>query len=512
MTPIRRAILSVHDKSGLIDLARALAARDVQILSSGGTAARLREAGIPVTPVQEVTDFPEILDGRVKTLHPRIAGGLLARTELDRHVEQLREHGIPTIDLVVVNLYPFEQTVADPACTPGDALENIDIGGPTLIRAAAKNHPRVTVVVDPGDYDGLRAELDAGEGATGEEFRARMAAKAFRHTAAYDAAIAGYLGRGEVFPERMVLSMRHAQELRYGENPHQRAALYTEPGHRGPGVAHARQLGGKPLSYNNLSDADSALAIVREFDDPAAVIVKHGNPCGAARHASDLTAAFEGARQTDPLSAFGGIVALNRPLDLATAEAIAGTFFEVILAPAFAEDALARLQRKKALRLLDVGALDRDPIGGPDLKRIRGGYLITDWDASSEADGRVVTRRPPSDEERAAMAFGWRLAKHVRSNAIVLARADQAVGVGAGQMSRVDAVRIAVDKAQLPVAGSAMASDAFFPFRDGLDAAVDAGVTAVIQPGGSVRDDEVIAAADERGVAMVFTGVRHFKH
>ena len=306
--------------------------------------------------------------------------------------------------------------------------------------------------------------------------------------------------------------MRHAQELRYGENPHQRAALYTEPGHRGPGVAHAHQLGGKPMSYNNLADADSALAVVREFDDPAAVVVKHGNPCGAARHHSDLTAAFAGARETDPLSAFGGIVALNRTLDLPTAEAIAATFFEVVLAPGFEPDALARLQRKKALRLLEVGEMDREPTGGSDLKRIRGGYLITDWDSAAEVDGEVVTRRAPTDDERAAMAFGWRLAKHVRSNAIVLASRDQAVGVGAGQMSRVDAVRLAVDKAQLPVSGSAMASDAFFPFRDGLDAAVDAGVTAVIQPGGSVRDAEVIAAADERGVAMIFTGVRHFKH
>ncbi len=512
MKPIRRAILSVYDKQGVEELAASLAERGVELYSSGGTASRLRDAGVPVTEVQELTGFPEILDGRVKTLHPKVAGGLLGRTDLEGHVAQMREHGIPTIDLVVVNLYPFEEVTAVPGCSLATALENIDIGGPTMIRAAAKNHPRVTVVVDPGDYEVLTAELETHDGATSEGFRARMAAKAFRHTAMYDAGIAAYLGTGESFPERLVLPLRHAQELRYGENPHQRAALYVEPGYQGPGVANAWQLGGKPLSYNNLADADSALAIVREFEDPAAVIVKHGNPCGAARDAADLAAAFEAAKQTDPMSAFGGIVALNRTLDLTTAQAIAGTFFEVVLAPGFEKAALERLRRKKALRLLEVPDMGGETGGGMDLKRIRGGYLVTDWDRTDEAGGEVVTRRQPTDDERAAMAFAWRLVKHVRSNAIVLAHANQAVGVGAGQMSRVDSVQLAVSKAQLPVTGTAMGSDAFFPFRDGLDAAVDAGVTAVIQPGGSVRDEEVIGAADERGVAMIFTGVRHFKH
>ncbi len=512
MTPIRRAIISVFHKQGVTELASALVARGVEIYSSGGTAAALAAAGISVTPVGDLTGFPEILDGRVKTLHPRIAGGLLGRTDDDAHVAQMREHGIQPIDLVVVNLYPFEEKTADPDCTVEEALENIDIGGPTMIRAAAKNHPRVTVVVDPGDYGALLQELETHDGATSDGFRAHLAARAFRHTAAYDAVISGHLGRDERFPEVMVLPLRHGQALRYGENPHQAAALYLEPGFRGPGVASARQLGGKPLSYNNLADADSALAIVREFDEPAAVIVKHGNPCGAARHRDQLHTAFECARETDPMSAFGGIVALNRSLDPATAEAIAGTFFELVLAPGFDGGALERLQRKKALRLLEVADLGAAPEGGLDLKRIRGGYLVTDWDAAEERDGEVVTRRQPTDEERAAMAFGWRLVKHVRSNAIVLSRADQAVGIGAGQMSRVDSVQLAVSKARLPVAGTAMASDAFFPFRDGLDAAADAGVTAVIQPGGSVRDSEVIAAADERGVAMIFTGMRHFRH
>lgn len=512
MKPIRRAILSVYDKQGVDELAATLAGRGVQLFSSGGTAARLTDAGIPVTPVHELTGFPEILGGRVKTLHPRVAGGLLGRTDDDEHVAQMREHGIPAIDLVVVNLYPFEEVTSDPDCSLSAALENIDIGGPTMIRAAAKNHPRVTVVVDPGDYGSLVEELRENDGATSDAFRARLAAKAFRHTATYDAGIAAYLGTGQTFPERLVLPLRHAQDLRYGENPHQRAALYVEPGYQGPGVANACQLGGKPLSYNNLGDADSALAIVREFDEPAAVIVKHGNPCGAARHESDLCTAFEGARATDPMSAFGGIVALNRTLDAATAEVIAGSFFEVVLAPGFEEPALERLRRKKALRLLEVPDIRGDSTGGLDMKRIRGGYLITDWDAADETDGEVVTRRAPTDEERAAMGFAWRLVKHVRSNAIVLARAHQAVGIGAGQMSRVDSVQLAVSKARLPLEGTAMGSDAFFPFRDGLDAAVDAGVTAVIQPGGSKRDGEVIEAADERGVAMIFTGVRHFKH
>ena len=512
MTPIRRAILSVYRKEGLVELAGFLADRGVEIISSGGTASTLAASGVPVTPVHEHTGFPEILDGRVKTLHPRVAGGLLGRPELDEHRRQMEQHDIPPIDLVVVNLYPFEEVTADPDCSLERALENIDIGGPTLIRAAAKNHPRVAVVVDPEDYSALIEDIRRNEGAVGDPLRTELARKAFRRTASYDAAIAAWLASDEPFPEQQLLDLRRLQELRYGENPHQAAALYAEAGYRGPGVANARQLGGKALSYNNLADADSALAIVRGFEAPAAVIVKHGNPCGAAQHSQLLANAFEAARQTDPMSAFGGIVALNRTVDLATAEAIAGTFFEVVLAPGFDEAAVERLRRKKALRLLEITDFDAVPRGGLDLKRIRGGFLLAQWDESGETTGDVVTRRAPTDVERRAMAFSWRLVKHVRSNAIVLAREDQAVGIGAGQMSRVDAVHLAVHKAQLPTAGCALASDAFFPFRDGLDAAADAGVTAVIQPGGSVRDPEVIEAADERGVAMIFTGVRHFRH
>ncbi len=514
MGVIRRAILSVHDKSGLADLGRALADRGVEIVSTGGTAAHLADAGVPVTTVAEVTGAPEILGGRVKTLHPRIAGAILGRPEMERDRAELTRHDIDPFGLVVVNLYPFERTVADPACGLDEALENIDIGGPTMIRAAAKNHPRVAVVVDPGDYGAIVDEMDRRDGSLTDETRAALALKAFRHTAAYDAAIATFLGRddGETFPPRMVLSLRHQQSLRYGENPHQAAALYVEPGFSGPSVATARQLGGKALSYNNLADADAALALVREFDRPAAVVIKHTNPCGAAVHDGGVTAAFRAAMETDPMSAFGGIVAVNRPVDLECAEAIAETFFEVVLAPGYAEDALARLQRKKKLRLLEIPAWDEEARGGPDLKRIRGGYLVTEWDGVTLVPGEVVTERRPTDAQRRALDLAWTLVKHVRSNAIVLANENQAVGIGAGQMSRVDAVEIAVRKARLPTEGAVLASDAFFPFRDGIDAAAAAGIAAVIQPGGSVRDPEVVAAADEHGLAMILTGMRHFKH
>ncbi len=513
MASIRRAVLSVWHKEGLVALARFLAERDVELISTGGTARALREAGLAVTAVDEVTGFPEILGGRVKTLHPGIAGGILGRAGHDGDAAQMEQHGIRPIDLVVVNLYPFEQTIARPGCTRGEAVEDIDIGGPTMVRAAAKNHDRVAVVVDPADYGALIEEIAAGDGGVSQATRERLAAKAFRHTAAYDAAIAGYLTpEDEPFPERHTLSMERLAVLRYGENPHQQAALYGEAGFRGPSVATAAQLGGKALSYNNLADADGALALLREFEQPAAVIVKHTNPCGAARDDGSLSAAFRAALACDPKSAFGGIVALNRVVDLAAAEAVAETFFEVVLAPGFEEDALARLRRKKNLRLLRVDHLGEPAVGALDCKRIRGGYLLTEWDEQLRGESRVATEREPTADELAALDFAWRVCKHVRSNAIVLTGRDQTVGIGAGQMSRVDAVEIAVQKAALPTAGTVMASDAFFPFRDGVDAAADAGVTAVIQPGGSVRDDEVVAACDERGLAMIFTGMRHFRH
>ena len=509
MSRIQRALLSVYAKDGLLELASFLAEQGVELISTGGTGQALSEAGIPVTRVSEVTGFPEIMGGRVKTLHPRVAGAVLGRTDRDDDRAQMDEHGIRPIDLVVVNLYPFEQVTADPECTLAEALETIDIGGPTLIRSAAKNHTRVTVVVDPGDYPALIEEI-GDHGAVSAETRSRLAAKAFRRTAAYDAAISRYLD-DDPFAEQLVVPMRLQQVLRYGENPHQRAALYDEPGWAGPSVTNAEQLGGKKLSYNNLADADAALDLVREFDEPAAVIVKHTNPCGVARGAGPAEA-FRRALQTDPMSAFGGIVALNRPLDEAAAEAIAGVFFEVIIAPDYSERALERLQRKKMLRLLRLPDLTSVQRGAPDLTRIRGGFLVTEWDDAPVVDWEVVTRRAPTDEESRALQFAWKVVKHVRSNAIVLTTADGAVGIGAGQMSRVDSVEIAVRKAQLPTDGCALGSDAFFPFRDGVDAAAAAGVRAIVQPGGSKRDAEVIAAADEHGMAMVVTHMRHFRH
>jgi phosphoribosylaminoimidazolecarboxamide formyltransferase / IMP cyclohydrolase len=511
MAAIRRAILSVFSKEGLLELASFLAGQDVELISTGGTAAVLREAGIPVTRVSDVTGFPEVMDGRVKTLHPRVAGGILGRTHLERDRVQMEEHGIQSIDLVVIDLYPFEEISSRPGCERAEAIEMIDIGGPTMIRAAAKNHDRVTVLVDPADYSALRDEMLANDGGVQPSFRAAMAAKAFRRTAAYDATIAGYLTE-DPFPERLVLPMTLQQPLRYGENPHQAAALYREDGWIGPSVTTAEQLGGKKLSYNNLSDADAAMALVREFDDPAAVVVKHTNPCGVARHVEDITQAFEAALETDPKSAFGGIVALNRPVDLRAAEAIAKIFFEVIIAPGYEAAALERLRRKKNLRLLQLPDLAGPQRGAMDLKRIHGGYLVTEWDDEMQSTHEVVSRRAPTPDEKGAMAFAWAVCKHVRSNAIVLTSRDQAVGIGAGQMSRVDSVEIAVRKAQLSTAGCALASDAFFPFRDGVDAAAAAGATAIVQPGGSVRDAEVIEAADEHDMAMVFTRMRHFRH
>lgn len=512
MLPIRRAVLSVYRKDGIVDLARFLAARGVEIYSTGGTERALLEAGVPVVPVSRVTGFPEILDGRVKTLNPRLLGGVLARKDSAVHLQTLEAHGIPAVDLVVCNLYPFEEAVADPGCDVARALENIDVGGPTMIRAAAKNHPSVAVVIDPGDYGQVRAQMEANDGALDAPLRERLAARAFAHTAAYDAAIARWFARAEPFPERVALPLVKVSDLRYGENPHQRAALYAEPGWKGPTLARAEVLAGKEMSFNNYADAEAAVALVRELGGPAAVVVKHANPCGAAVAEEGLAHAYEAALVGDPVSAFGGILAFNRPVDEGVAGRVAERFYEVVLAPDFTPEALERLTRKKNLRLVRLRDMNEASSGGPDWKRLRGAFLASDWDEGVPEGERVVTRRAPTAAEAEALAFARTVCKHVRSNAIVLASGREVVGVGAGQMSRVDSVAIATRKAGARAAGAVLASDAFFPFADGLLAAVEGGVTAVIQPGGSVRDDEVVAAADERGVAMVFTGVRHFRH
>ncbi len=514
-TTIRRAVLSVFDKAGLIELATGLRRHGVELLSSGGTAAQLGERGIPVRSISDYTGAPEILDGRVKTLHPKISGGILARPT-PAHEAELREHGIAPIDLVVVNLYPFEQTLARGA-SRDETVEMIDIGGPTLIRAAAKNHERAAVVVDPADYAGLLAELDETGGSLSEATRRRLAGKAFAHTAAYDAAIAGFFQdeAQDRFPERLTLPLRRAQGLRYGENPHQGAALYVNPRSCiDPAIVACEQLQGKELSYNNILDADAALGLVLDLPGNAVCIIKHTNPCGAAtRNDGDLAEAFRQARATDPVSAFGGIVACNGEVDAPLAAELRELFLEAVIAPGFSKDALATLAKKKALRLLRYPGVARRP-GGLAFRSVAGGILVQDADASVEELGaaKVVSSRAPTSEELRALDFAWRICKHVKSNAIVFAREGQLVGVGAGQMSRVDSVRLAAQKAQLPLAGTVCASDAFFPFRDGLDAAVEAGATAVVEPGGSIRDEEVIAAANERGVALLFTGARHFRH
>ncbi len=526
LVPIRRALLSVSDKTGLVDFASALAARGVDLVSTGGTSRALKEAGLAVTDVSDVTGFPEIMDGRVKTLHPGVHGGLLADRDTPAHMAALASHDIAPIDLLVVNLYPFEATVASDA-DDATVIENIDIGGPAMIRAAAKNHSGVAVVVEPGDYSAILDELAAHDGATTLATRRRLAGKAYARTGAYDAAIGGWFAERaeEAAPEYRAFGGRLAQALRYGENPHQKAAFYRT-GEARPGVATARQIQGKELSYNNINDTDAAFECVAEFDPadaPAVVIVKHANPCGAARGAS-LSEAYRKALACDPVSAFGGIVALNRPLDGETAEEIAKLFTEVVIAPEADEAALAVMAGKKNLRLLLTDGLPDPAAAGTTVRTVAGGLLVQDRDAKrlEAGDLKVVTKRAPSEREMADLRFAFTIAKHVKSNAIVYARDGATVGIGAGQMSRVDSSRIAAQKAEdaaraagLPeplTRGSAVASDAFFPFADGLLAAAKAGATAVIQPGGSVRDDEVIAAADEAGLAMVFTGMRHFRH
>jgi phosphoribosylaminoimidazolecarboxamide formyltransferase/IMP cyclohydrolase len=519
---IRRALISVSDKTGVVDFARGLAARAIEILSTGGTARVLRDAGVPVVDVADYTGFPEMMDGRLKTLHPKVHGGLLGRRGDDDAV--MAAHGIPPIDLVAVNLYPFEATVARPDCDLSMAVEHIDVGGPAMIRAAAKNHAAVTVVVDPEDYGELLETLAAEGGAVPEPMRLRLAVKAFEHTARYDGVIANYLGgllgeegRGE-FPHCLSLQFRRTQRLRYGENPHQQAAFYVEHAPEVGSVATARQLQGKELSFNNIADTDAALECVKQLEPrPACVIVKHANPCGVAV-GHTLLEAYERAYRTDPTSAFGGIIAFNQALDAATARAIVDRqFVEVVVAPVVSDEALEVFAGKKNVRVLASGDWPLRPLGALDFRRVNGGLLAQDRDVAlvRPEDLRVVTRRVPSEAQRADLLFAWKVAKFVKSNAIVYARDGATVGVGAGQMSRVYSARIAGIKAAdegLQVAGAVMASDAFFPFRDGIDAAAAAGVSAVIQPGGSVRDEEVIAAADEHGMAMVFTGMRHFRH
>ncbi len=519
MHPIRRALISVSDKTGVVEFARDLVARGVELLSTGGTARLLTEHNIPVREVSDYTGFPEMMDGRVKTLHPRIHGGILGRRGVDDAV--MRENEIKPIDLVAVNLYPFEQTVANPDCDLATAIENIDIGGPTLVRAAAKNHESVTVVVDAADYPRVLAQIKDTAGVS-DALRLDLAVKAFEHTARYDGAIANYLG-GQVgegantqFPRTLTLQLERKQIMRYGENPHQDAAFYVEREIPEVGIATARQLQGKELSYNNIADTDAALECIKQFDEaPACVIVKHANPCGAALGAN-LLDAYERAFTTDPESAFGGIIAFNGELDGETARTIVERqFVEVIIAPTVSAEASAAVAAKKNVRLLECGAWDAESIHRFDFKRVNGGLLVQHADLRLTDKMQVVTRREPTPEEMLDLMFTWRIAKFVKSNAIVYGRERMTIGVGAGQMSRVNSARIAAVKAEqagLTVAGAVMASDAFFPFRDGIDQAAAAGITAVIEPGGSMRDDEVIAAADEHGMAMVFTGMRHFRH
>lgn len=554
---IQRAILSVFDKRGLVEFARGLRERGVEILSTGGTARVLGGADVTTTSVSEYTGAPEILGGRVKTLHPRIHGGILAQANA-AHQRELAAHDIPMIDLVVVNLYPFERTVSAPDITLSDAIENIDIGGPTMIRAAAKNHGRVAVVVDPDDYTSILQEMARTGGAIGAEMRFRLACKAFSHTAGYDAAIAGYLtsltsidsisdctsnrpelvrageatdaaqirapderGQRREFPDTLIGQWHRVRDLRYGENPHQRAAFYRDAhiplsttGNR-PTIAQAEILQGKPLSYNNILDLDAALACVLDMRGPAAVVVKHTNPCGVAVADEGVTAAYQRARDTDPTSSFGGIVAVNRVVDLTLARLLRETFLECVVAPDFDEQARELLRKKKKLRLLRTGAFENNDAGtGYHVRSIAGGLLVQSADGTiSDVDrAKVVTRRAPTDDELITLDFAWRVVKHIKSNAIVYCRNRETLGIGAGQMSRVDAASIAEQKAEKTLIGACAASDAFFPFRDGLDTLASAGARAVIQPGGSIRDQEVIDAANEHDMAMVFTGIRHFRH
>ena len=517
-SPVRRALISVSDKTDVIDLAKNLHAQGVELLSTGGTASLIAEQDIPVIEISDYTGFPEMMAGRVKTLHPKVHGGILARRGIDEEVMQA--HDIKPIDLVVINLYPFEATVARPDCTLEDAIENIDIGGPAMVRAAAKNHASVTVIVDPLDYSQVLQEMENNNGAIDDKTRFSLAIKAYEHTASYDGAIANYFGRlvqkpeDQLFPRTINLQYQHAQGMRYGENPHQNAAFYVESNVSEPGIASATQLQGKALSYNNIGDTDAALECVKQFEHPACVIVKHANPCGVAVD-DNIHDAYARAFSTDPESAFGGIIAFNRRLDAKTAQAIIDRqFVEVIIAPEVDDEASDIVAGKQNVRLLSCGNW-QNPVYRLDYKRVNGGLLVQDVDAELYDSLTVATELQPSEDQMRDLLFAWQVAKFVKSNAIVYAGKGMTIGVGAGQMSRINSARIAGIKAEhagLKVTGSVMASDAFFPFRDGIDAAHEAGISAIIQPGGSMRDDEVIAAANEHGMSMVFTGMRHFRH
>ena len=519
MGKVSRALISVSNKDGILDFARGLEKLGVELLSTGGTAKLLRDGGVRVKDVSEFTGFPEMLDGRVKTLHPKIHGGLLGRRNNPGHVKEMKRHGIEPIDLVVVNLYPFEQATAKPGCAFEEAIENIDIGGPTMLRSAAKNYTDVAVVVAPRDYGRVLEEIRK-TGGVSEKTRFELCRTVFLHTARYDGAISAYLDsqvpaeEKTRFPNILTLQFEKIQNLRYGENPHQQGAFYREFNRKEPSVSNARQLQGKEMSFNNFLDANSALELAKEYGGTAAVIVKHNNPCGVAA-AKTQGEAYRKARDCDPVSAFGGVIAFNRMVDIETAQELTSTFVEVVVAPEYAPDALAELKKKKDLRLLDIGPTVTGTPEGMDMKRIVGGLIYQDRDFGRIDDVRkliVATTRKPTDDEYEALAFAWKVCKHMKSNAIIFTRKDQTIGIGAGQMSRLDSVRIAVMKAQFPLAGTVLASDAFFPFRDGLDEAAKAGATAVIQPGGSLKDEEVIKAANEHGMAMLMTGMRHFRH
>ena len=521
LNEIKRVLISVTDKQGIVEFAQGLKGFGAEILSTGGTAAQLRKSGVPVTDVSDYTGFPEMMDGRLKTLHPKIHGGLLGLRDKEAHMQALREHGIGLIDMVVINLYRFEDTVAKEGCTLEEAVENIDIGGPTMLRAASKNYRFVSVVTDPADYPRVLAEMKQTGGRISAATNFELAKKTFQLTARYDGAISNYLGllgnggaEERLFPDTFSFQVAKAQDLRYGENPHQRAAFYRERDSRLSALSNARQLQGKELSYNNIMDSDAAWQIVSDLVLPGVVIVKHANPCGAATSGGDMAEAFRKAMAGDPVSAFGGIVALNRPVDGNAAQELVKTFFEVIVAPAYSREAEAVLAAKKNVRVLCIPEACTLRSAGYDFRRVMGGLLVQDRDSDAFdiRKARVVTRRAPTEAEFQALDFAWRMVKHVKSNAIVYTTQDQLVGVGAGQMSRVDSVKLAGMKAVLPTAGCVMGSDAFFPFRDGIDMAAQAGITAVVEPGGSIKDDEVIQAADARGMAMLFTGIRHFKH
>jgi len=521
---IERALISVSDKKGIVEFCRALAQLDIELVSTGGTAALLRENQIPAKDVSEFTGFPEMMDGRVKTLHPKIHGGVLALRDNPEHLAQMKEHGIRPIDLVVVNLYPFEATVARGAPFE-EIVENIDIGGPSMVRAAAKNHQHVGVVVDPADYPSILTELRNNDRSLSPATRFKLFAKAFQHTASYDGAVSNYFSsldeneKPQRWGETVNIQVSKLQDMRYGENPHQSAAFYGTRGDTGPSIARARQFQGKELSFNNILDADAALSTVLEFSDIATVAIKHNNPCGVALSKESLADSFRKAKACDPVSIFGGVIALNRPVDEETAKELKEIFLEIVIAPSFTAEAkkvLSSAKRLLNIRLLEVD-MSEPQGGGYDLRRVHGGMLLQDWDMGN-VDVRackVVTERKPTEDEYQALDFAWRVCRHVKSNTIVFASPDQVLGVGAGQMSRIDSTKIAVLRAAthgLDLRGTAVASDAFYPFRDGLDEAAKAGAKAVIQPGGSIKDDEVIAAANEHGIAMIFTGMRHFRH